>query len=96
MKTETAYNINDLKSYIVSAPELDGLGSITAVRATKFVAEELLLENSSIIKSGTVRYFQIKHIGISVYEVKLRPIGSVNTYLVSEWEPQTINNTRYY
>ena len=90
MKTPTIKFIAELKSYLVSAPMVDNLGSISGVRTTKEVAHELLMENESIIKSGNIYYFAIKHIGLNVYYIKLRPKGKVNTFIVEEFEKHLI------
>jgi len=94
MKSETLKSVASVKSFFVEAPEVypDGWRIMT-VRTTKTVAEELLLENASVIKGGNVRYFQIKNIGFSVFEVKLRGIGKVNTFLNKDWEKRVVNNT---
>ncbi len=62
-KTETIKTIADLKAYFVEVDELNRYNGVTAVRTTKEVATELLLDNVSIIRDAKIRYFQIKHIG---------------------------------
>ena len=94
MKNETLKSVAALKSFLVEAPEVyPNDWRIMTVRTTKAVAEELLIENASVIKGGNVRYFQIKNIGFSVFEVKLRDIGKVNTFLNKDWEKRVVDNT---
>jgi len=95
-KTETIKKIADLKAYFVEVDELTRYNGVTAVRTTKEVATELLLDNVSIIRDAKIRYFQIKHIGLEVYAVKLRDNNRVNTILVENWEYRIINNTEYF
>jgi transcription antitermination factor NusA-like protein len=95
-KTETIKTIAELKAYFVEVDELNRYNGVTAVRTTKEVATELLLDNVSIIRDAKIRYFQIKHIGLGVYDVKLREIDYVNTSLVENWEKRVINNTQHF
>ena len=84
MKTPTYKTVNDLRDYFVFVPLVNKDGSISSVRTSKEIASELLLNNESIIKDGCVYYFAMKHLGLNVYEVKLRPKGKVNTFIVDE------------
>ena len=101
-KTETIKTIAELKAYFVEVDELtvdelmNRYNGVTAVRTTKDVATELLMDNVSIIRGGNIRCFQIKHIGLGVYEVKLRDNNRVNTILVENWEKRVINNIQYF
>ena len=100
-KTETIKTIAEFKAYFVEVDELkvdefNRYNGVTAVRTTKDVATELLMDNVSIIRGGNIRCFQIKHIGLGVYEVKLRDNNRVNTILVENWEKRVINNTEYF
>ena len=95
-KTETIKTIAELKAYFVEVDELNRYNGVTAVRTTKDVATELLLDNVSIIRGGKIRYFQIKHIGLGIYDVKLRDIDHINTFLVENWEKRVINSTQYF
>jgi len=95
-KTETIKTIADLKAYFVEVDELNRYNAVTAVRTTKEIATELLMDNVSIIRGGKIRYFQIKHIGLEVYAVKLRDNNRVNTILVENWQELVINNTEYF
>jgi hypothetical protein len=95
-KTETIKTIADLKAYFVEVDELNRYNAVTAVRTTKEIATELLMDNGRIIRGGNIRYFQIKHIGLGVYEVKLREINHINTFLVENWQERVINNTQYF
>jgi len=95
-KTETIKTIADLKAYFVEVDELTCYNGVTAVRTTKEIATELLMDNVSIIRGGKIRYFQIKHIGLGVYDVKLREINHINTFLVENWQERVINNTQYF
>lgn len=96
MKTPTIISNTSVKLYLVTAPKLTENGSVPAVRTDKETAEIFLKDNESVIIGGTVRYFQIKHIGFSVYEIKLRPFGKVNTYVVDTWEKQVIYNNQVF
>ena len=87
MKTPTIKYVDGIRQYFVEAP----LGSITAARTDKDTAQALLLENEAIIKGGYIYYFGLKHIGLNVYTVKLRPKGMINTYIVEEFEEHLIN-----
>ena len=95
-KTETIKTIAELKAYFVEVDELNRYNAVTAVRTTKEIATELLMDNVSIIRGGKIRYFQIKHIGLEVYAVKLRDNNRVNTILVENWQELVINNTEYF
>ena len=95
-KTETIKTIAELKAYFVEVDELNRYNAVTAVRTTKEIATELLLDNVSIIRGGKIRYFQIKHIGLGVYDIKLREIDHINTFLVENWEKRVINNTQHF
>ena len=94
-KTETFLSVNLIKTYFVEVDELTIYNGVTAVRTCKEIATELLLHNVSIIRGGNIRYFQIKHIGLGVYAVKLRDNNRVNTILVENWETRIINNTQH-
>jgi hypothetical protein len=95
-KTETFLTVNLIKTYFIQVDELTKYNGVTAVRTCKEIATELLLDNVSIIRGGNIRYFQIKHIGLGVYEVKLRDDKLINTYLVENWEKRIINSTQYF
>ena len=95
-KTETFLSVNLIKTYFFEVDELTKYNGVTAVRTCKKIATELLLDNVSIIRGGNIRYFQIKHIGLGVYEVKLREINHINTFLVENWQERVINNTEYF
>ena len=95
-KTETIRTIENLKDYFVEVDELNRYNGVTAVRTTKEIAWDLLMNNESIIRDGKIRYFQIKHIGLGIYEVKLRDAHEINTYLVENWEKRVINNTQHF
>lgn len=85
MKTPTYRDLNELKDYFVFAPLVNRDNIISSVRTSKEIVNELLLDNESIIKDGCVYYFAMKHLGLNVYEVKLRPKGKVNTFIVTEF-----------
>jgi hypothetical protein len=92
-KTETeTESVRDLKNYLINTTETNKYGAIVAVRTNKKIALELLLNNESTVKNGCVRYFQIKDIGLGVYEVKLRESGKINTFKVDSWERQVVAN----
>ena len=91
--TETiTESVRNLKDYLINTTETNEYGAIVAVRTNKKIALELLLNNESTVKDGCVRYFQIKDIGLGVYEVKLRESGKINTYKVDSWERQVVAN----
>ncbi len=90
MKTPTIKFIAELKDFFLNAPMVDQGGSISSARTTKEVAHQLLLENESLIKGGHIWYFAIKHMGLNVYEIKLRPKGRVNTFIVEAFEKHLI------
>lgn len=90
MKTPTFLDIDSLKSYFVSAPMVNEYGSITDARTTAKIARWLLMDNEFIIKGSNIYYFAIKHIGLNVYCIKLRPKGRVNTFIVDAFENHLI------
>lgn len=90
MKTPTIKSIAELKDFFLNAPMVNQGGCISGARTTKDVAHELLMENESLIKGGNVWYFAIKHMGLNVYEIKLRPKGKVNTFIVESFEKHLI------
>lgn len=49
-------------------------------------AREILISNKGMMISGNFRYYQIKDLGLNVYGIRLRPVGSVDTVVVEEWE----------
>lgn len=59
-----------------------------SVRIERDSARKLLLENKSRIINGVVRRYQIKHIGLDVYEVRLLPVGKKATVLVEVWRTE--------
>lgn len=91
MKTPTIKYVDGIRQYFVEAPLVDKSGSITAARTDKDTAQALLLENEAIIKGGHIYYFALKHIGLNVYTVKLRPKGSIDTCIVESFEKHLIN-----
>ena len=95
-KTETFLSVNLISTYFIEVDELTKYNGVTTVRTCKEIATELLLNNMSIIRGGNIRYFQIKHIGLGVYAVKLRDNNRVNTILVEDWEKRIINNTERF
>ena len=89
MKTPTIKNIAEIKSYLVNSPMVID-GTIASVRTDKATVQQMLLDNESVIKDGNVYYFAFKHIGLSVYNVKLRPLGKINSYIVEAFEEHAI------
>lgn len=57
-----------------------------SIRMKRSEAQSIVLLNKSIVRDGNVRYFQIKDLGLGICEVKLRPIGKVNTFVVKTFE----------
>ena len=90
MKTPTIKNIAEIKSYLVNSPMVIE-GTIASVRTDKTTVQQMLLDNESVIKGGNVYYFAFKHMGLNVYEVKLRPKGKVNTFIVDAFEKHLID-----
>ena len=91
MKTQTIKSVSELKDFFWHVPMVDKYGSISGARTSKEVARELLMENESILKDGHNYYFAMKHMGLNVYEVKLRPKGKVNTFIVDAFEKHLID-----
>ena len=91
MKTPTYKTVNDLRDYFVFAPLVNRDGTISSARTSKEIASELLLNNESVIKDGCVYYFAMKHMGLNVYEVKLRPKNMTNTFIVKSFEKHLID-----
>lgn len=60
------------------------------IRVTRETANNFLYENKCRIIGGNVRFYQIKHIGLDVYEVRLLPVGKEGTVLVNVWK--TVEN----
>lgn len=89
MKTPTIKNVAEIKSYLVETPLVID-GGIASVRTNKATAMALLLENDSVIKGGNVHFFTLKHLGLGVYDVKLRQHGKINTCIVDAFEPHKI------
>jgi hypothetical protein len=56
------------------------------IRVTRETANQFLYENKCRIIGGNFRYYQIKHIGLDVYEVRLLPLGKQGTVLVEVWK----------
>lgn len=60
------------------------------IRVTRETANNFLYENKCRIIGGNVRFYQIKHVGLDVYEVRLLPVGKEGTVLVNVWK--TVEN----
>lgn len=69
---------------------LDGALSLPSVRVTEASARWFLLTNKSRIVKGNVRFYQMKHLGLGIYEVRLLPVGKKETVLVDIWK--TVEN----
>ena len=99
--TQCVISVPALEAAFIGGDEFafnNGIPFSVPVRVDSSIARYLLSSNYSITKNGNVRFFQIYHIGFDVYEVKLRPLGKVNTYMVDEWEVQSYkaNPTEVY
>ena len=46
------------------------------IKVSKKLAKEILMNDITVVRLGTVRYLQLKHIGLGIYEVKLLPSES--------------------
>jgi hypothetical protein len=44
-----------------------------AVKVSKKLAKQILMNDITVFRLGTVRYLQLKHIGLDIYEVRLLP-----------------------
>lgn len=44
-----------------------------AVKVSKGLALQILMNDITVVRLGTVRYLQLKHIGLGIYEVRLLP-----------------------
>lgn len=69
---------------------LDDALSLPSVRVSQDSARWFLLINKSRIVRGNVRFYQMKHLGLGVYEVRLLPVGKRETVLVEVWK--TVEN----
>ena len=90
MKTPTITNVEELKSYFIQSPIVIKYGTITSARTNKQVVQKMLLENEPFIQGGNVYYFNFRHLGLDVYEVKPRPKGLVNSWVVDKPEQHSI------
>lgn len=67
---------------------LEGYSTVPSVRITETSARWFLLINKSRIIKGNVRFYQMKHLGLGVYEVRLLPVGKKATVLVEVWKTE--------
>lgn len=44
-----------------------------AVKVSKRLALQILMNDITVVRQGTVRYLQLKHIGLGIHEVRLLP-----------------------
>jgi len=44
------------------------------VKVSKKLAKQILLFDITVVRKGTVRYLQLKHIGLGIHEVRLLPV----------------------
>lgn len=50
-----------------------------SVKVSKKLAQQILMNDITIVRLGTVRYLQLKHIGLGIHEVRLLPAeGKIN------------------
>jgi hypothetical protein len=85
------YSIPTMKEKVPSYDEsrVNGLFCMDeTIRVSRESANKFLYENKCRIIGGNIRFYQIKHIGLDVYEVRLLPIGKGNggTILVNVWK----------
>ena len=52
------------------------------VRATRAVAQKLLMDNTTINLQGNVRYLRMKNLGLGVWEITLADIDSKKENLI--------------
>jgi hypothetical protein len=94
--TDTVGSVVELFSYLTRVPEVNSFDSVVTVRTTKDVAQALLLKNERMIKNGCVRFFQIRSIGLDVYEVRLFDKQYVNTHIVNSWVGVEVDGVLVY
>lgn len=59
-----------------------------SVRVTTESARHFLLNNKRRVVNGNLRFYQMKHLGLGVYEVRLLPVGKKDTILVEVWKTE--------
>lgn len=60
-------------------------GSAQSVRIETKLAKKWLLANKSVITGATLRFFQIRNLGLGVWEVALLPKGYRGTLMVKKF-----------
>ena len=48
-----------------------------SVKVSKKLAQQILMNDITVVRKGTVRYLQLKHIGLGIHEVRLMPEGKL-------------------
>lgn len=70
----------------MTMPLLESLEEpLDSVRVKFDDAQEILLKCLFRLVGGKARFFQIKHIGLNVYEVRLLPDRWTETLFVEDW-----------
>jgi hypothetical protein len=44
-----------------------------SVNVSRKLAQQILMNDITVVRKGTVRYLQLKHIGLGIHEVRLLP-----------------------
>lgn len=66
---------------------VDGLTELNeGVRVSRESANKFLYENKVRLVDGKIHFYQMKHLGLDVYEVRLLPYGKTGTRLVDVWK----------
>ena len=70
-----------LIEFFTNNERLSDFKRVERVRITKQLALKVLQLNRTIIINGHVRYFSLEHVGMGVYNIKLRNNGEKETVL---------------
>ena len=79
MKADNTNHTITVKMFLTDNPN-------GAIRTNKYTAKSMLFDNEILIVGGNVRHFAIKDLGLGVFEIMLRPVGKVNTFVVKTFE----------
>ena len=73
MKIISAETVEEIKDFGLN------YGAESKCRIKSSLAKDLILNNVSTIKQGTVRYFEVRALGLSLFEVNLAPTSVKET-----------------
>lgn len=59
--------------------------NVKNLRVSTDLAKEWMLCNSAVIYCGSIHYFQVKDLGLGVWEVRLLPKEFTYTRIVKDW-----------